>query len=606
MRREDTPPLELARRSRKDRERPRRSRRTAGLLAAGLLLASGTAAVTSPAHAATAPTTDVTLATPFAHNGFVGNSSISADGSTVAYPCLADGADPGANQAALCVGTLPATTVTKHIVPALPLGVTIANSHIRHEVYGTSADGSSVLVGQLFRVGSNYYGALGLLDPGEGTYTSILTVETENYFIPQVSAYLSNDGETVVFHTDTSLIPEDTDESYDLYVYDVQAASYRLLGDVPDAYVGLTSPTMPMHPYDSGNTAATRSLDRVQVARWYHDSTSERVVLDVATGSTLDIGCGTGTLAAFSQGDEVLCTGIRTEGATTFETLAVGASGSVDLDEIDAAPYSCGGDSCSGGLRVVAFADDASWVLYTKGTEIVRYDVATKAKSAWTMLGTPVDTSSADGRTWLEATLAHDAIVRIAASDTPPPPPPSFSDVPGTHPFAANIAWLATSGITTGYADGTFRPDAVVNRGSMAAFLYRYAGNPVFNAPAVSPFKDVPTSHAFYKEITWLASTGVTSGYADGTYKPDAPVTRQSMAAFLWRFAGFPEPEGPNPTFTDVGAGHTFAAPIRHLAVAAITTGYADGTFKPGAPVTRQSMAAFIQRADQKLWHWNP
>jgi hypothetical protein len=59
-------------------------------------------------------------------------------------------------------------------------------------------------------------------------------------------------------------------------------------------------------------------------------------------------------------------------------------------------------------------------------------------------------------------------------------------------------------------------------------------------APAIAAtsFDDVPPSHPFHEDITWLAGTGITSGYPDGGYHPNDPVTRQAMAAFLRRLAG--------------------------------------------------------------------
>ena len=70
----------------------------------------------------------------------------------------------------------------------------------------------------------------------------------------------------------------------------------------------------------------------------------------------------------------------------------------------------------------------------------------------------------------------------------------------------------------------------------MAAFLYRFAGAPTFSPPTRSPFSDVTRSRQFYKEITWLRSTGITTGYANGTFRPGAAVTREAMAAFLYRY----------------------------------------------------------------------
>ena len=60
-----------------------------------------------------------------------------------------------------------------------------------------------------------------------------------------------------------------------------------------------------------------------------------------------------------------------------------------------------------------------------------------------------------------------------------------------------------------GFADGTFRPNASVNRAQLATYLYRVAGRPAVNAPAVSPFSDVPANHPAYKEIFWLSQQGI-------------------------------------------------------------------------------------------------
>jgi hypothetical protein len=116
-----------------------------------------------------------------------------------------------------------------------------------------------------------------------------------------------------------------------------------------------------------------------------------------------------------------------------------------------------------------------------------------------------------------------------------PPGTPTFTDVPATHPFFHEIEWLAASGIAGGYPDGTYRPTAGVSRQAMAAFLYHLAGDPAYTPPGTATFSDVPTTHPFRFFIEWLASSGITGGYADGTFKPGNVVTRQGMAGFLYR-----------------------------------------------------------------------
>ncbi len=192
-----------------------------------------------------------------------------------------------------------------------------------------------------------------------------------------------------------------------------------------------------------------------------------------------------------------------------------------------------------------------------------------------------------------------------------PEPEAPFADVPTTHTFFEEISWLATQGVTTGYTEAngtmTFRPSQPVLREQMAAFLYRTAGSPPWTAPAASPFTDVPTSHTFYREITWLADQGVTTGYREAngttTFRPSQPVLREQMAAFLYRTAGSDFVDEDGATFVDVPPDATFFDEIEWLATTDITTGYLERgdtlSFRGPQPVLREQMAAFLFRFDQ-------
>ena len=95
---------------------------------------------------------------------------------------------------------------------------------------------------------------------------------------------------------------------------------------------------------------------------------------------------------------------------------------------------------------------------------------------------------------------------------------------------------MRARGITTGWSDGTFHPNAAVNRDAMAAFFYRFAGSPAYSAPAASPFSDVSAGSQFYREISWLAEQRITTGWADGSFRAVQPIERGAMAAFLHRY----------------------------------------------------------------------
>jgi pimeloyl-ACP methyl ester carboxylesterase len=108
--------------------------------------------------------------------------------------------------------------------------------------------------------------------------------------------------------------------------------------------------------------------------------------------------------------------------------------------------------------------------------------------------------------------------------------------------------------------------------------------------------------HPFGAEIAWAASEGVVGGYPDGTFRPTAPMTRQTFAAMLARWYEPhrpPQPAGgPPPTqrFTDVPVGHPFFAEIEAMAAAGVIDGYDDGRFGPTDVVTRQAAAAQLTR----------
>jgi subtilisin family serine protease len=180
-----------------------------------------------------------------------------------------------------------------------------------------------------------------------------------------------------------------------------------------------------------------------------------------------------------------------------------------------------------------------------------------------------------------------------------PPCVTGFSDVLASHPFCAEIDWLVEQGITQGFPNGTFGAVLDISRQAMAAFLFRYTDPPGFFPPGSPTFPDVPVGANFFEEIEWLFSSGITGGFSDGTFRPGVNVSRQAMAAFLYRLAGEPPFFPPFfPTFPDVPVGSTFFHEIEWLSTTGITSGFPDGTFRPSSPVTRQAMAAFLFRFD--------
>ena len=188
----------------------------------------------------------------------------------------------------------------------------------------------------------------------------------------------------------------------------------------------------------------------------------------------------------------------------------------------------------------------------------------------------------------------------------------TFRDVNASTPHEKDIAWITEAGISAGWqeADGsyTFRGMDTVKRQDMAAFLRRLAARDgIGDAATWKPteadwnrFRDVNRSTPHAEDILWLAHSGISTGYPDGTFRGMVSVYRQDMAAFLRRLA-FLAGKGTgvkDSSFRDVTNVTPHAADIRWLGGSGIAQGYPDGTFRGMTPVYRQDMAAFLHRLD--------
>lgn len=168
-----------------------------------------------------------------------------------------------------------------------------------------------------------------------------------------------------------------------------------------------------------------------------------------------------------------------------------------------------------------------------------------------------------------------------------------FTDVPASHRFVTEIAWLAEQGITAGcnppFGD-RFCPDHSVTRGQLASFLVRALDLP---AATTDHFTD-DNGNTHEANINALAEAEITLGCTPTTFCPSELITRAQMASLLVRALDLPAE--PLDRFTD-DDGNTHEANINALARAGITTGCTATTFCPADPVIRAHMAAFLYRA---------
>ncbi|WP_409968207.1 S-layer homology domain-containing protein [Bengtsoniella intestinalis] len=115
----------------------------------------------------------------------------------------------------------------------------------------------------------------------------------------------------------------------------------------------------------------------------------------------------------------------------------------------------------------------------------------------------------------------------------------AFTDVSEEDAFYDAVLWAVDAGVTTGYDDGTFRPDATCTRGQVVTFLYRAAGEPEITTTE-NPFSDVSEDSPYYTAILWAVENGITTGYDDGTFRPNDTCTSAQVITFLYRAEGEP------------------------------------------------------------------
>lgn len=176
---------------------------------------------------------------------------------------------------------------------------------------------------------------------------------------------------------------------------------------------------------------------------------------------------------------------------------------------------------------------------------------------------------------------------------------PSFTD---TQDYwgATYVDYLYTAGITTGYDDGSFRPNQNITRAQFSVMLFRYLGlNEADYADVTLPFADnasipeyaVPAIRALYTEGIINGSTG-----SDGKlyFNPGASLTRAQAATMIGRTQakGYATTDL---TFTDAASIPAYATYyIQTMVAQGVISGYADGTFQPNAYITRGQMAKIL------------
>jgi hypothetical protein len=170
-----------------------------------------------------------------------------------------------------------------------------------------------------------------------------------------------------------------------------------------------------------------------------------------------------------------------------------------------------------------------------------------------------------------------------------------FKDVPSTYWAAVPISLLAMEDIITGYPDGAFKPEGNITRAEMCTLLMKVKGVGDKEL-SVSPFRDVDPQHWAVNYIAAAADQKLVAGYPDGTFRPNANITRAEGAVILSRFDNLPKARVYELPFEDVAGRHWAFDDIAAAKAAGILAYLADKPFEADQELTRAEVAEMLSK----------
>ena len=173
-----------------------------------------------------------------------------------------------------------------------------------------------------------------------------------------------------------------------------------------------------------------------------------------------------------------------------------------------------------------------------------------------------------------------------------------FTDVSSNEWYYDAVKYVYDNGMMNGIDSTTFSPNNTTTRGMIVTILHRLEGEP---SAAAAGFTDVASGQWYTDAIAWAAANDIVNGYSETEFGPNDTITREQMAAILYRYASF---KGYDVTATASLSDYTDAALISGYATAAmqwanaegLITGVTNTTLNPQGNATRAEVATILMR----------
>ena len=176
-----------------------------------------------------------------------------------------------------------------------------------------------------------------------------------------------------------------------------------------------------------------------------------------------------------------------------------------------------------------------------------------------------------------------------------------FTDVPEDAWYKDTVDYVVENGLMNGTTDTEFSPEMDITRGMFVTVLYRTEGSP--EAELDYSFADVAADAYYAEAVAWADDNGIVTGYSAEEFVPDQTISREQMAAIIYRYAGH---KGEDMTiensasYTDTESISDYAVPaVAWVSENGIMQGRTDGTFAPADFTTRAEAAAVFERTDK-------
>lgn len=177
----------------------------------------------------------------------------------------------------------------------------------------------------------------------------------------------------------------------------------------------------------------------------------------------------------------------------------------------------------------------------------------------------------------------------------------SFNDVMPSDWYYDAVQYMTDKGLMNGVSNDSFSPQSNTSRAMIVTILWRMEGSPASKTD--NSFSDV-VSDAYYEDaVIWASEEGIVNGYGDGIFGPDDLITREQLAAILYRYMGSPaQTDGGLDAYSDVDKISSYAVEAMGWAVSqGVINGVDDNVLDPHGFATRAQVATMMMRMDRSI-----